>query len=219
MKKIYFLVIVAVISLWQPSFAQAQWEVRGSMGLNIVSMADLKDYLNANYFVGNDRLSQFTPAVETGIEVGYQLEEHFQLACELSYEYNSFSNTALSTNSFSYNLLQPSLLGYYTINGKGFQFKFGGGIGPRFVFASELSPYTNSMLKYRSTGYGFVAKVDGITSIGGNYFAYLGFDLRYNQNGKLSDSDGKEKINNVTDAALSLNSLSAGIKIGVAVTF
>ena len=212
MKKIFFLVIVTVISM------QAQWEVRGSMGLDIVSMADLKDYLNANYFSENDRLSQFSPSVETGIEVGYQLEENFQLACELSYEYNSFLSTIISSKSFSYNLLQPSLLGYYTINGKGFQFKFGGGIGPRFVFASETSPYTNSILKYRSAGYGFVAKVDGITSIGGNYFAYLGFDLRANQNGSLSDSNGKEKINNVTNAALSLNSLSAGIKIGIAVT-
>lgn len=213
MKKIFFVVVAAVISL------QAQWEVRGSMGLDIGSMPDLKDYLNANYFTGNDRLSEFTPAVEAGFEIGYQLEEHFQLACELSYEYNSFSSSIISSKSFSYNLLQPSLLSYYTINGKGFQFKFGGGLGPRFVFASETSPYTISILKYRSTGYGLVAKVDGITSLGGNYFAYLGFDLRFNQNGNLSTNDGKEKINNITNAALSLNSLSLGIKIGVAVTF
>ncbi|PJC57466.1 MAG: hypothetical protein CO025_13270, partial [Ignavibacteria bacterium CG_4_9_14_0_2_um_filter_37_13] len=124
MKKIFFMVLVSVISL------QAQWEVRGSMGLNIVSMPDLKDYLNTNFFIGNDRLSDFTPAVETGIEVGYQLEEHFQVACELSYEYNSFSYPVINS-SFAYNLLQPSLLGYYTVNGKGYQFKFGGGIGPR----------------------------------------------------------------------------------------
>jgi len=213
MKKIFFLVIVAVISL------QAQWEVRGSMGLDIVSMPDLKDYLNTNYFSGNDRLSEFTPSVETGIEVGYQLEEHFQLACELSYEYNSFAYTIISSSSFSYNLLQPSLLGYYTINGTGFQFKFGGGVGPRFVFASEPSIYTTALIKYKSTGYGFVGKIDGITSLGGNYFAYLGFDLRYNKNGNLSDADGKEKISNVTNTALSLNSLSFGIKVGVAVTF
>jgi len=211
MKKIIILVFLTVVSL------QAQWEVRGSMGLNVVSMPDLKDYLNTNYFLGNDRLSEFTPSVETGIEVGYQLENNFQIAGEFSYEYGSYSYTVLSTSTFSYNLLQPSLFGYYTINGKGFQFKFGGGIGPRFVFASELSPYTKDILKYKSTGYGIVGKVDGITSLGGNYFAYVGVDLRYNNNGKLSDAGGKEKINNVTNAALSLNSVSVGLKIGVAV--
>ncbi|MFA6597541.1 MAG: hypothetical protein WCS69_07450 [Ignavibacteriaceae bacterium] len=212
MKKIFVLVVVTVISL------QAQWEVRGSMGLNIVSMPDLKDYLNTNYFIGNDRLGAFTPAVETGIEVGYQVEEHFQVACELSYEYNSFSYPVINS-SFAYNLLQPSLLGYYTINGTGYQFKFGGGIGPRFVIASEPSIYTTALLKYTSTGYGLVGKIDGITSLGGNYFAYIGVDLRYNNNGNLSDASGKEKINNVTNAALSLNSFSAGLKVGIAVTF
>ncbi|NCQ19037.1 MAG: hypothetical protein COZ80_07740 [Ignavibacteria bacterium CG_4_8_14_3_um_filter_37_9] len=212
MKKIFFMVLVSVISL------QAQWEVRGSMGLNIVSMPDLKDYLNTNFFIGNDRLSDFTPAVETGIEVGYQLEEHFQVACELSYEYNSFSYPVINS-SFAYNLLQPSLLGYYTVNGKGYQFKFGGGIGPRFIFASEPSIYTTALLKYTSTGYGLVGKIDGITSLGGNYFAYIGVDLRYNNNGNLSDANGKEKINNVTNTVLSLNSVSAGLKVGVAVTF
>jgi len=212
MKKIFFMVLVSVISL------QAQWEVRGSMGLNIVSMPDLKDYLNTNFFIGNDRLSDFTPAVETGIEVGYQLEEHFQVACELSYEYNSFSYPVINS-SFAYNLLQPSLLGYYTVNGKGYQFKFGGGIGPRFIFASEPSIYTTALLKYTSTGYGLVGKIDGITSLGGNYFAYIGVELRYNNNGNLSDANGKEKINNVTNTVLSLNSVSAGLKVGVAVTF
>jgi len=211
MQKILLLVFLTVVSL------QAQWEVRGSMGLNVVSMPDLKDYLNTNYFLGSDRLSQFSPSVEAGFEVGYQLEEQYQLACELSYEYNSFTYTIVSGSSFSYNLLQPSLLGYYTINGKGFQFKFGGGIGPRFIFASETSPYTTSLLKYSSTGFGIVGKVDGITSLGGNFFAYVGLDLRYNRNGNLSDSDGKEKISNVTNATLNLNSVSVGIKVGVAV--
>jgi len=212
MKKILFIVLVTVISM------QAQWEVRGSLGLNIVRMPDLTDYLNTNYFLGNDRLNDFIPAVETGIEVGYQLEEHFQVACEFSYEYNSFSYPIINS-SFAYNSLQPSLLGYYTINGKGYQFKFGGGIGPRFIIASEPSIYTTALLKYTSTGYGLVGKIDGITSLGGNYFAYIGVDLRYNNNGNLSDANGKEKLSNVTNTALSLNSLSAGLKVGIAVTF
>ncbi|MDP3682530.1 MAG: hypothetical protein Q8S01_01225 [Ignavibacteria bacterium] len=211
MKKILLLVFISVVSL------QAQWQVRGSMGLNVVSMPDLRDYLNTNFYLGDERLNEFSPAVEVGLEVGYQLEEHFQLSCELSYEYGSFTYFVIGNNVFSYNLLQPSLLGYYTINGAGFQFKFGGGIGPRFVFASETSPYTTSLLKYSSTGFGLVGKVDGITSLGGNFFAYVGLDLRYNRNGNLSDSDGKEKISNVTNAALNLNSVSVGIKIGVAV--
>jgi len=211
LKKSLVLVFLMIATL------QAQWEVRGSMGLNMTSMPDLKEYLNANYFFLNDRLAEFSPSVETGIEVGYQVKENVQLACELSYEYNSFAFTVIGGSYFSYNLLQPSLLGYYTINGNGFQFKFGGGVGPRFIFASETSPYTTSLVKYSSIGYGLVGKVDGITSLGGNFFAYVGLDLRYNRNGNLSDSDGKEKLNNITNAALTLNSFSLGLKVGVAV--
>jgi len=213
MKKFFFLIMIVSASL------QAQWVVRTSMGLNMVSMPDVRDYLNANYFSMNDNgLSQFSPAIEFGGEVGYQLKENFQLAAEFDYEYNSFSVSTFGTYTFSYQLLQPSLLGYYTINGNGFQFKFGGGIGPRFIFVTEKSNYTSDWLKYSGSGYGLVGKIDGITSLGGNFYAYLGFDLRLNFTGTISDAGGKKKINNLTNESLSSNSLSAGIKLGVAVT-
>ena len=79
--------------------------------------------------------------------------------------------------------------------------------------------YTTSTINYHSAGYGFVAKADGLTSLGGNFFAYLGVDFRYNINGVLTGIDGKEKINNVTNNGLTLNSLSFGLKLGIAATF
>jgi len=212
MKKLLLLVVLLGVS------AHAQWIARGSMGLNVVSMSDLRDYLNANYFGSGNQLAQFTSAIEFGGEICYQIKPDYQLGLEFSYEYNSFTETIISTSTFSYASLQPTALWYYTITGSGYQFKFGGGVGPRFILASETSPYTTAVINYKSFGYGVVTKADAMTALGGNFYAYIGVDLRYNNNGTLSDANGNKKINNVTNNPLSLNSVSAGIKVGVAAT-
>ncbi|MFA4923043.1 MAG: hypothetical protein WC557_02490 [Ignavibacteriaceae bacterium] len=213
MKKIFFLVIVAVISL------PAQWEVRGSMGLNYVNMADLKDYLNLNYFIGDMALYQFFPAFEASTEIGYQPTSNLEFGLELAYELNSFQTSYLSIYRFDYGFMSPSLLAYYVLQGAGYKFKFGGGIGPRFISADEKLPNLTQTETYSATGIGMVLKAEGLTALGKNVFASIGFDLRYSSFGKFASASGKTFINNLTGSELKMNSLSAGLKIGVAVTF
>lgn len=211
MKKILLLVFITVVSL------QAQWEVRGSMGLNYVNMADLKDYLNLNYFIGDMALYQFFPAFEASAEVGYQSDQNLEFGLEATYELNSFQTSYLSVYRFDYGFISPSLLAYYVLQGTGYKFKFGGGIGPRFISADEKLPYLVQTETYTSNGVGVIVRAEGLTALSQNVFASLGFDIRYSTFGDFKSASGKTFMNNLTGSKLKMNSLSVGIKVGVAV--
>jgi len=215
MKKILLLVFVTVVNM------QAQWEVSASIGVNFTNMPQLREYLNKNYFLNENSLNEYLPAFETGIEAGYQPYKNFQFACEIKYEHNKYFGSLVEPGRFSYDFYQPSFIGYYLLKGKNYLFKFGGGIGPRFV--SATLPYgprqALKYIDYKGIGYGFLGKIEGLTLLGNNIFAHLDFDLRYNKYGNLSDSGGENLISNVTGKALTLNAFSFGVKTGLAIKF
>lgn len=215
MKKILLLVFITLVNM------QAQWEVSAGIGVNFTSMPQLREYLNKNYFLNENSLNEYLPAFETGIEVGHQLNKNFQMACEIKYVHNKYFGSLVEIGRFSYDFYQPSLIGYYLLSGKNYLFKFGGGIGPRFVFTTLPSGPRLVMkyIDYKGTGYGFLGKIEGQTLLVNNIFAHLDFDLRYNKYGSLSDSAGENLISNVTGKVLTLNAFSVGIKTGLTVKF
>ncbi|GAB6281865.1 MAG: hypothetical protein STSR0008_06080 [Ignavibacterium sp.] len=199
--------------------AGSKIDLRGSMGLNFVSMTNLRDYLNRNYASPQDQLGTFSSAIEFAFEGGYLVKQNFQLGLEFAYETNSFNyNFLLGNYNFEYSVLMPSLLTYYVINGEGYKFKFGGGIGPRFINANEVLPTSTSKDNYSNTGLGFLVKVDGSTLLSDKMYAYISIDIRYNLNGK-PQKDGKELLINSSDGyeGLELNSFSSGLKLGIAI--
>ena len=80
MKKILTSLLVIVISVF--SFAQTENEVRASMGIDFVSLPDLKNYLEANY---TDILSDFSSAINFSGAYGRMIGENNQLEIELGY--------------------------------------------------------------------------------------------------------------------------------------
>lgn len=192
-------------------------DLRGSMGLNFVSMTNLRDYINRNYASAQDQLGTFSSAIEFAFEGGYLVKQNFQLGLELAYEINSFNyNFLLGNYNFEYSVLMPSLLTYYVINGEGYKFKFGGGLGPRFINVNEVLPTSKD--NYSNLGIGFLIKADGSTLLSDKMYAYISIDIRYNLNGKPK-KDGKELLINSSDAyeGLELNSFSSGLKLGIAI--
>lgn len=213
MHKLFIVGLIVLCS--QPSFAQ--WETRASMGINFVNTPLLNDYLQQSFAYGTE-VSSFNSAVEFGVEAGYEFKQ-YQIGFEYAYEMSSFNYSLILGNyTFAYGLQSPSLMGYYIIKGIGYKFKFGGGVGPRFLSVEKPNPPLNKPQTYSSGGTGVVLRADGSTTIGGNFYAYIAGELRYNFSGKPENNGKAITINSIKED-LKMNSLSAGIKLGVSTNF
>jgi hypothetical protein len=214
MKKILILIFAAVISFI--SFAQKQNEVRGSMGIDFISVPSLKEYIDQLPY---EQLTDFNSAVNFSGSYGRMLSESFQLQAELGYLLYSFTSSDIDGQyELAYNLVMPSILGYYVINGTGYNFKFGGGAGVRFLSVEESLPGTGSSEEYSSVGYGFILRAEGNTAIAEDVYAYIGADARYDVNGEPAN-DGENLYNVVYKENVNFNSLSFGIRLGISYQF
>lgn len=208
MKKV--LVIFFLIPLLQ---IYAQWDFSASMGLDFKYASSYRDYINANFPSAN-KLKSFNSSVNFSGEVGYRTSQFFQLGFEYSLVIDSYSTLigAGGVYDISYFLHRPSLIGYYVLAGDGYKFKFGGGLGLRFVSLKE-EIFTET--KYNATGFGLLLKSEANTMLGGNLFVLLGLDVRYDLPGDLSSGENKKITNFANSENVNLNTISIGIKVGI----
>jgi hypothetical protein len=187
------------------------------MGINFQNTPSLTEYIN--WYSSAQSLSDFNSAIIFSLEGGYALSEESEVALEVGYLLYSYTNNdILGQYEFVYNNIMPSLLYYYVLRGEGYQLKFGGGGGPRFNHVEETAPGTASAIKFNSTGYGLLIKADGNTLLGGNFYANIGVDMRYDVNGE-PENDGVFFVNQSTDENMNLNTLAFGIHLGIAYIF
>lgn len=214
MKKNIAALFVIVLSTL--SFAQTPNEVRGSMGIDFVSVPSLKEYIDQLPY---EQLTDFNSAVNFSGSYGRMLSESFQLQTELSYLLYSFTSSGTDGQyEFAYSLVMPSILAYYVLNGTGYNFKFGGGAGVRFLSVDESLPGTGSSENYSATGYGFILRAEGNTAIAENVYAHIAADVRYDVNGEPKNN-GEYLKNNVYNENVNFNSLSFGIRLGISYQF
>jgi hypothetical protein len=209
MKKIAILFLLIIIS----NFSLAQIELKGTMGINFLSVPSLQDYINFSH--PDDQLGSFNSAVIFAIEGGYFLSPNFLISLDGAYQLFSYTN--VSTNGkyeMIYTALPISVLGYYVIGGDGYNIKFGAGVGPRFVNIQESLPGLGTTEDYNSTGVGFLIRVDGNTMLGGGFYANIGADLRYDLNGE-PDNNGKKLTNSVYNQNVNLDTFALGVKLGI----
>lgn len=210
MKK--FVIALFVIFISSFSIAQTSNEVRGSMGIDFVSVPDLKNYLEANY---TDILSDFSSAVNFSGAYGRMIGENNQLEIELGYLLSSYNaSSSLGNYDLTYSLIMPSLLYNYVITGSGYNFKFGGGAGVRMLSLTENIPGDPNDYNYSSLGYGFLLRAVGNTAIAENVYAHIGADVRYDIIGKPDENATDNQVGNVD-----FNSLSFGIRLGISYQF
>ncbi|MEO8399237.1 MAG: hypothetical protein ABI550_05395 [Ignavibacteriaceae bacterium] len=197
----------------------AQIELRAGMGINLLSNPTLTDYINQNYAASSNQLANFNTAVIFSLEGGYFVNKTFQMGIEAAYQINSYSYPDITGKyEFDYNIFMPSITSYYVFQGEGYNFKFGGGVGPRFSSVKETLPFTTASNSYSSTGFGFLLRADGNTALGNNVYANIGADFRYDWNGE--PKNGSNKIMNSTaNKNVDLNSLALGIKLGITYRF
>ena len=209
MKKLLFLFFLLIAV----DFSFAQIELKGTMGINFLSVPSMQDYINFSH--PDDQLGSFNSAIIFEIEGGYFLSPSFVISIDGAYQLFSYTN--VSTNGkyeMVYSVIPISLLGYYVIGGNGYNIKFGGGIGPRIVNVEESLPARGTTDKYGSTGVGFIVRIEGNTLLGGNFYANLGADLRYDLNGE-PENNGEKLSNSVYNKDVNFDTFSLGVKLGI----
>ena len=210
MKKTTLLFLLIIAS----DFSFAQIELKGTMGINFLSVPSMQDYINFTH--PDDQLGSFNSAIIFAGESGYYFSSSFVLSIEGAYQLFSYTNVSTSGKyEMVYNLIPVSILGYYVIGGDGYNLKFGGGIGPRIVNVDESLPAFGTTEQYSSTGVGFILRCEGNTLLGGNFYANIGADLRYDVNGVPEDSEGNKLVNNVQGENVNFDTFSLGIKLGI----
>ncbi|OGU70333.1 MAG: hypothetical protein A2V93_11555 [Ignavibacteria bacterium RBG_16_34_14] len=214
MKLVYSLFIVFILS----GFSMAQVELSVSMGIDFINSPSLYDYINQNYNQG-EIIEGFNSSVIFLGEAGYNVNENYQPAIEIGYLINSYTLSGLNGQyEMSYGNMMFSIINYYVIAGDGYNFKFGGGGGLRFLSADEKRPATGIKQTFSSFGYGFLLRAEGNTLLGGNVYAKIGAQASYDLNGEPENS-GTPLYNNAANENVDFNSLSIGLSLGVSYIF
>lgn len=211
----YLLICLLIISSVS---AEAQYSLRASMGIEFANTPSLNDYVNQT-FRGIKPLADFNTAINFSGEFGYSVTNTFQAGLDMSYLINSYNYSGdLGKYELDYNFISPSLLGYYIVNGIGYNFKFGGGAGIRFVTVDLTFPGTNFSTLYKSTGFGLLLRAEGNTLLGGNFYANIGADLKYDL--IPTPKSGSVKLfNSISREDVNLNSVSLGLRLGISYIF
>ena len=210
---LFFLIISS-------GFTFAQIELKGTMGINFLSSPSLQDYINQNYAPSDAQLGTFNSAVIFTGEVGTFIKNDFELSLEIPYQIYSYTeNVGLGQYELAFNSVMPSVMAYYVLLGNGFNFKFGGGAGPRFVNMSENKKWQGTEESFSSIGFGGLLRVEGNTALAENVYANIGLDLRYDVNGEPENSDSKKLVNNVKGENVNFNAFSLGVKLGISYLF
>ncbi len=212
-------IFIAMCLFFLVDTALPQLQARAGMGINFSSMPSLKDYINQNYAPFSNQVGSFHSAIIFSGEVDYSLTNQYQIGFEAAYQLSSFTyNYEIGQYELVYNIIMPTFIGYYVMAGKGFEFKFGAGLGLRFLSVDETHPPLRSSANYKSTGFGLVLRGDGNTLLGGNFYANIGADIRYDLNGE-PESGSVKIINNAIEETVNFNSLSFGIRLGITYFF
>jgi hypothetical protein len=214
MKKLLLLIIV-IISCTQ---AIAQIEVKAVMGVNFSSVPSMQDYINFTH--PDDQLGSFNSAIIFAAEGGYFFSPSFVLSVEGAYQLFSYTNVSSSAGKYElvFSTIPVSALGYFVLGGEGYNLKFGGGVGPRFVIVEESLPGSGSTQQYTSTGAGLIIRIEGNTLLGGDFYANIGTELRYDVNGE-PENNGDKLTNNVYNENVNFNTFALGVRLGFSYYF
>lgn len=197
-----------VISLFIYSNTFAQFDVSAGMGLAFFNSDDLEHYLNSNFANSTNQLSTFNSSADFFMELGYELNENYQIGLEYNFNIYSFNSSfGVGIYDLSLSNHKPSLIGYYIIKGIGYKFKLGAGAGLRMV---EVEEKLLGVSNYSTNGLGFVFKAQGDTKLSGNLYALIAGELRYDMPGE---------IKTLGEKTIGFNSIGVGIKLGTTYYF
>jgi hypothetical protein len=212
-------VSVFILFLLFSNIALPQVSIRGGMGINLISIPSLKDYLNYSHFAPVDnQVGSFGTAVIFSGEATTRVAESYEIGVELAYLYNSYTfSTSNGQYNLTYGILMPTITNYYVIEGQGYNFKFGGGLGIRFINVNET--YLPSVNILKSIGFGILLRATGNTALSSNVFANITGDIRYDINGEPKNNGIPLQNSAANNSNVNFNSFSLGLTLGITYIF
>ena len=215
MRKCYLYILFFITS-----GLYAQFDFSAGMGIGFVNNSSVEDYINVNFAKNGNNLKSFNSAIDVYFEGDYHLTNKLNLGLEYDIIFFSYTDIQNSAGNYelSYTHNKPSFIAYYVIQGEGYNFKFGGGGGPRIISLDEKLPFIKNKANYSSTGLGFLLKAQGNTLLGGRFYANIAADMRYDIIGE-PEAGGKKLFNNSLKENVNINSLTFGLKLGVTYSF
>jgi hypothetical protein len=194
------------ILLFLSSISFAQIDITAGMGLNFFSAPDLKDYINS-YSTAVDEMQSFNTSADFFGEIGYDINQNYQIALEYTFNIYSFNSTGINgIYDFEVDQHKPSLIGYYVLPGMGYKLKFGFGVGLRNANIKEKFSGLTKTADYSTSGFGVIAKAQGDTRLSGDFYAVIVGELRYDMPGEI-EAFNKAKFN--------VNTLGVILKLGI----
>ena len=190
------------------SSAFSQFDLSGGMGLYFFSAPDLRDYINVN-FATTEELKSFNTSADFFGELGYNINDNYQISAEYTnniFSYNS--NFPVGRYDLQINQHKPSIIAYYTVTGVGYKLKIGGGFGLRIAQVSE--ELYGSVVEYSTSGFGGLLKAQGDTKLGGDFYALIAGEVRY---------DFPGEINTLNEGKFNLDSFGIALKLGIVYYF
>jgi hypothetical protein len=211
-----------VRSQQQPeSESRRYYGISAGMGVGALSAASVTDYINAVVQPPTDqRLEDFTSAVELFVAPEFQVADQWSVAFEYSLLLKSYSLSSViagGTSEFHYQVHMPTAIVHYLMPGNGYWIKLGGGIG---YHAGTL---TQSLFgggfgeTFKAGGVGVKLEAIGNTKFDESFYGSIGVDLRWGSGGNFTADDGAEATFAGNTADLSF--FNIGLKLGVVFLF
>jgi hypothetical protein len=213
MKKLFLLSVILGIEL------NAQVDVSAGMGINFSSTASLNDYINSINHIS--QVSSFNSNIEFFGEVGYNYSKSMIIGLDYAFSIYSYtnSNSDIGNYEISYNQHSPTVMAYYVLRGNGYKFKFGGGLGLRYVLLKETLQLSTQAKDYSTFGFGILLKAEGNTAISNYVYATIAVTLRLDYPGVPKNNGNSLTYSPSSIQNVNVNAVSGGIRLGLLYTF
>jgi hypothetical protein len=186
------------------------------MGINIVRSAGVVDYINSTAFF-SQRVSDWGTAVDFFGGIEFPISDSWGIMIEHSYVLKSYTFEAnYGTYDITCTVQAPTISLEKVYTGKGYFFKYGAGVGPRFGFLSQKVSYGGTETDYTTTGFGLKTEIVGETAFDKNVFGYIAGDMGYDVFGKIGSNipSANADVSRLS-SEVSMNYFYAGLRFGI----
>lgn len=185
------------------------------MGLSLQDNSSFVDYLRREIpYSTADSVKTFATAIEFFGGIEYSLSRKFSLKLDYSYYLRSVYYR-YTFNVFNYDIIihQPYLMGYYLIQKRAFDLKFGGGVGYHIGTVNRiLDP--NSAITYKANGFSFRGEAVFAPNMTKKLQAYISGFVVVSSFQSLKDSNGNYLTSTNSTQQVNLSGFGVGARIG-----
>ena len=197
------------------TMGESAFGISAGLGVTLIRTADIVDYVNG-VSASVNKVDDFGVAAEFFGSSELRLSAAWGVKFEYAYLLKSHNVTGAGYQDYivSYGIHIPTLLLQYLIFGKGYIFKFGGGLG--YHVANVTQDYASlGSLGYKSTGIGIKVEAEANTEFDEHLFGVITGDIRNDIMGEIKDSKGNPLVIPNTGKHATMNFLSLGLKFGM----